>query len=460
MVKNVRMVGNWTLFSVLILLGACIGIRPAHADRYSSPSYTIDASTLNTFGNSGTSSNYQLTSSGGEAIIGNGSGGSYKLGQGYVAQLEQSMRLHVQPNGLTAYYPLDEGSGTRITDSSANSYDGETVSAPAWGTGKLGQGMVFTGDAGAKYAKVADNAAISPTANGTFMFWVNIPDVSTTTGVTKGILVKLQHTGFDNPPYEIIASNSRIYFRTTTTGNVTREIFTSAVLTSGNWFHVAGTIDTSTGKQVIYINGLESVSDTFPAVALYDSTGELRIGRQKDGFSNRYLDGTVDHLKIFNRTLSDKEIKAEYDAQNAGRTSGLSLGTVIGGVSNTANFDAITQASTTSYSLAISQNGDLDNGTTTIPAVSGSIASPVAWSEGSTKGLGFTLVSGSGIPGSWNSGNSYAALPGSATTFYTRTGYTVGAKDVLGMRLRLDTTTTQAAGDYTNIMTITGTTIP
>ena len=99
-------------------------------------------------------------------------------------------------------------------------------------------------------------------------------------------------------------------------------------------------------------------------------------------------------------------------------------------------------------------------GANTIAAISGSIASPTAWSDGTTKGFGFTLMSAPGLDGKWGSGANYAAAPGSATTYYTRTGASNSVKDVVAMRLKADTTLSTPAGQYTNQLTITGTITP
>ena len=99
--------------------------------------------------------------------------------------------------------------------------------------------------------------------------------------------------------------------------------------------------------------------------------------------------------------------------------------------------------------------------TDTISAISGSIASPAAWSEGTTKGLGFSLSSATGgLDSKWGSGANYAAFPLSGTTFHTRSGYTGGTKDIVAMRARVDINASQAQGDYENTVTITGTIVP
>lgn len=66
--------------------------------------------------------------------------------------------------------------------------------------------------------------------------------------------------------------------------------------------------------------------------------------------------GSIDEVKVFNRALTTSELKAEYDAGNAGIPAGLSLGAVTPGVSRVSAFDSIVQTSAGGYGLAINQN--------------------------------------------------------------------------------------------------------
>lgn len=140
----------------------------------------------------------------------------------------------------------------------------------------------------------------------------------------------------------------------------------------------------------------------------------------------------------------------------------ISLGNITPGTSNNATVTASVITDAPDYTLAVNQNNNLQSGAYSITAVSGSIASPVTWVEGTTKGLGFTLVStnATAIPGTWSSGNAYAAFPNTSTTFYTRNGFSGGATDTLTMRVKLDVPNSQAAAAYTNTVTWVGTTIP
>ena len=140
----------------------------------------------------------------------------------------------------------------------------------------------------------------------------------------------------------------------------------------------------------------------------------------------------------------------------------LNLGAVSAGVSNTAPAMLSITTDAAGYTLSAQQDHDLQSGSNFIPSVSGSIDTPVTWSEGITKGLGFSLVSTNAntIPGKWSSGNAYAAMPGIATGFYTRTGFSGGSVDSLNLRFRLDVAQSQPTGTYSNTVTWTGTTTP
>ncbi|MHC4325139.1 MAG: hypothetical protein ACYSUX_12820, partial [Planctomycetota bacterium] len=48
-------------------------------------------------------------------------------------------------DGLVAYWPLDEGTGTTTADISGNGNNGTFVDAPAWVSGKFGGALDFDG---------------------------------------------------------------------------------------------------------------------------------------------------------------------------------------------------------------------------------------------------------------------------------------------------------------------------
>lgn len=444
-VKRIVVLGG-----VLSLLAIPLGFGySASANTYTSPNFNINTSVVGgSLSGPQSSTSYSMTSSGGESVIGQGTSGSYKLGEGYVPTLESSLQLTVQPSGLSVYYPFDENAGTAVWDASANTNNATTTGTPTWTTGKVSNAITLNGSS---QAIIGPDVDISTAI--TVAIWVN-PATS-----SQNAKVVSKHSSGTNAQALLQLINGAPTFGVTTSGSGNLTNSTSTALSTSTWHHVVGTYDGTNVK--LYING--SLVDTDPATGTIATNAfAWTIGKEATA-SSAYFNGSVDEFKVLNRALSVEEIKAEYDAQNAGIPTGLSFaGGVTPGISKTSSFDTVTFTDAPGYTLAINQNNNLTSGGNTIAAVSGSIASPVSWVEGTTKGLGFTLygTNATSIAGTWASGASYAALPGSGTTFYTRTGLSGGTKDYLNMRLRLDTQASQAAGVYTNQMTITGTMTP
>lgn len=420
------------------------------ADRFSGGTYIIDATVMsNTGGTQTASGTYSLTSSGGEGAIGNGSGGSYKLGMGYVTQLEKSLQLTVQPNGLVSYFPLDENTGTFVYDNSANAVVGTLQLSPTWTTGKIGNALSFNGSS--QYVGLADTDVVGSAI--TVSAWVY-----PTTATQNAKIVSKSSTTTDMQGTLSLVSGAASF--EATTGGTYHAATAGATLTLNTWAHIVGVYDGANVK--IYVNGV-SAGSTAATGALANNNLIWALGSANGTTPASYFAGRIDEAKLFSRAFTASEVLAEYSASNAGTPSGVSLGAITPGASNLALADAIVQTDAGGYTLAVNQDHDLQNGSYTIPPISGSIASPLAWSEGATKGLGFTLTAtnGTAIPGTWNSGASYAAFPGTATTFYTRIGLQ-SAKDYLTMRLRADVTTVQESltTPYTNTITVTGTITP
>lgn len=421
----------------------------AGATEFSSSNFKIDGVIGESYSGLNSSTSYNLSAVGGESVIGNGSAGSYKIGEGYTSRLVNALQLTVQPGGLMAYYPFDTGTGTVAYDYSATNANLAFSGTPTWDTGKISGGITTSSG---NVLTTSSTPSFSYSAL-TVCSWAKI----SSTGTTPTIAAQSDSGISTNNMWSIgFSTGATTPTASLRLGGTTYTATSATALGTGTWGHICATYDGN--DLVLYQNGSEE--DTVSINSAISAAGTaLTVGSRGSG--SVPLAGTVDQLKLFNRALTVKEIESEYSAQNTGVPSGLALG-VTPGASDTADYDAVIQTDSPGYTLAINQNNNLTDGTYTIPAVSGSIASPVAWNEGTTTGLGFTLygTNATSLPGTWGSGANYAALPGTATTMYTRTGYTGGSKDVLNMRLRLDVASSQVASQYTNQMTITGTMTP
>ena len=97
--------------------------------------------------------------------------------------------------------------------------------------------------------------------------------------------------------------------------------FTVPNTSDGNWHHLVVTYDQSNLK--VYIDGNLEATPSLPSSNYATSSG-LTIGSWSD--NNRYFDGSIDEVAVFNTALSADKIQQIYDAT-----------AVVNGVPQTAN---------------------------------------------------------------------------------------------------------------------------
>jgi len=103
-------------------------------------------------------------------------------------------------------------------------------------------------------------------------------------------------------------------------------IFSSkpGVIIENAWQHVALTYDQGTGNARLYRNGTVVAEQFFPGIRS-QTTYDLYVGARVSSPSAEppfYYAGAVDELELFNRSLSEGEIKAVYAAAKKGHCRG------------------------------------------------------------------------------------------------------------------------------------------
>ena len=86
------------------------------------------------------------------------------------------------------------------------------------------------------------------------------------------------------------------------------------------WHHYAGTYDGN--NMYLYIDGVQVQSGWFPGLQLVSDNGTLTIGRD-DGFNDRYLDGQIDDVRIWDVARSATQIQDNYQNPLNGNEAGL-----------------------------------------------------------------------------------------------------------------------------------------
>jgi hypothetical protein len=448
-----------------VIVAVTFSISSVMADTITSPNYTINGNLGGSFGGQVSSTNYTMSTIGGEAVVGGGQSGSYIIDQQLVnASTAPTMQLAVQPGGMVAYYPFNENAGATSDDASANTNNGTLVGSPTWATGKLGSALSFNGSNGQSFS-VSDNTAITMGSKMTVSLWAN----QSSAVVNKALASHWDYTsgsvsgGWALQVAGDSASRLQFFVAGSATDPASNYVETAAnTWATGGWHHIVAVYDgtqSAANRVNIYIDGVAvatTVTGTIPPTGL-NAASPLKIG-DFNGL-NRTWNGGIDHFKLFNRALSAVEVSAEYTAQNSGTPTGLTLGALTG-PSATSTADAIVRTNSAAYGLSVQQDHDLQSGANTIPAVGGSIAAPMTWAEGVTEGFGFTVTGAPTLDAKWGTGSKYAAFPSSVTSFYNTASHNSAQVDVVNLQMRLDVSNAQTSGAYANTIVYTGTTLP
>lgn len=199
-------------------------------------------------------------------------------------------------SGLNGHWTLDEGSGLTANDSSPWGNAGTLVNGPQWTEGTLGGGLQFDGlddyvDLGTSTFNLTNQLGIS--------FWID--NVQTTGSYAQIIFARGQYLY----PFRVKFLNSsqkiEVRFRTDdTTSMVSNSSFS---LDSPN--HVAVTYNGVSLR--IYLNGyLDAAKPWTGPLGLGSGSTMTTLGGY---FTDEPFKGTVDDLRIYNRTLTNEEIQ-------------------------------------------------------------------------------------------------------------------------------------------------------
>jgi uncharacterized repeat protein (TIGR01451 family) len=108
-----------------------------------------------------------------------------------------------------------------------------------------------------------------------------------------------------------------------------RNLYTRDQVSAGNiklpknkWYNIVGTYDGNTGE--LFLNG-NVVSTNKLGITITYGSGNVKIGKALYGSNNRYFNGLIDEVRIYNRALSASEIKANYEASKSPSAPQLTL---------------------------------------------------------------------------------------------------------------------------------------
>jgi glucose/arabinose dehydrogenase/PKD repeat protein len=248
--------------------------------------------------------------------------GNFGVTSGVVSVTVSNPTTPPLPPNLVAGWNFDEGQGTTTADVSGNGNTATFQRNPAWAPGKYGSGIRLDG--------VDDFLSVlnSPTLNVsgaalTVSMWVNPLG-----GQTDQVLVgKFWNAGMTDPFYqhaiELRNNGTTPVFLLGTSAGLRTAAMGSA-LPLGQWSHLAITFDGSTVR--FFRNGTLVSSPSLVVSTITPRDTLLYLGA--DVSPGQYFNGTLDDVRLYNRTLTQGEVETDMNLPLAAGSSDPSAPTV------------------------------------------------------------------------------------------------------------------------------------
>ncbi|MDD3007061.1 MAG: LamG domain-containing protein [Candidatus Pacebacteria bacterium] len=215
--------------------------------------------------------------------------------------------------GLVGYWDMEEGSGQVVKDKSGNGNDGvlgssssEDSADPVFGpghdsSGEGGAGLKFDGRD--DYANLGHGSNLTSNSGFTYSFWIKWSGAN---NGGYGGLVEYLNRGIQNSRILIVDSSSRIIVQDSTGTPLT----SNYVFSKDTFYHIVLTWDGT--LPYLYVN---SILDTTGSVASFASavSNDIKIGVGADWSPTYYFNGSIDEIRIYNRAISEDEVRQLYN---------------------------------------------------------------------------------------------------------------------------------------------------
>lgn len=217
-------------------------------------------------------------------------------------------------SSLVGFWKFDEDSDTTAVDSSGNGLDGTAIN----GASISGGALVLNGTD--QYVEVAHDPALNLTDSFTITAFVQLDAVND----RRPVITKEQNPDgsrgwncwIENGEPRMQLMDGVKWADTGDVGQSKLTISSGAALDAGVLYHLAFVYD-SAGPEQIYIDGVVQISEDVVTGTLHVNEQPVRIGAyiwDPAGYQ-KYLDGSIDDVRIYNRVLTEAEIASLANVQ-------------------------------------------------------------------------------------------------------------------------------------------------
>lgn len=251
---------------------------------------------------------------------------------GLLAATVQAQSCTPAPAGLVGWW---KGDGN--ANDSAGTNNGTLINGVGFGPGEVGEAFSFNGTN--QYVEIPQSPSLNVGSQVTIEFWMNA-NTNNAMNSYQG-LVTSDFYGIEIANGYALGPLGINFFISTDSGGGGASPYNypdtatpnggGAVVSAGAWHHIAGTYDGA--KLQLYIDGQPWGQPNYHSGAISPmlTNSFVAIGSE-DGRSvcpgcvrDRYFNGLIRAVNVYNRALSANEIQAIYDAGSAGKCPALPI---------------------------------------------------------------------------------------------------------------------------------------
>ncbi|HLP11239.1 MAG TPA: LamG-like jellyroll fold domain-containing protein [Flavobacteriales bacterium] len=216
-------------------------------------------------------------------------------------------------SGLVAKYSFNGGNANDEVGSNNGTVNGATLTTDRFGN--INHAYYLDGisnniDLGSSTTLKQSVASVS--------LWANVSGISTSgAGYNYNpiFLIKNTATGssfFEGAAIYLSASDSKVAVVTTDFSTLTEKyFFTTTALTNSLWYHFVLVYTDDSLK--LYVNGILENKIAKGFASTFSATEPVLLGASGDPSNDRYFNGTLDDIRIYNRAITLEEVDSLFN---------------------------------------------------------------------------------------------------------------------------------------------------
>jgi hypothetical protein len=208
----------------------------------------------------------------------------------------------------TAWWRMDESTGTTAVDSSGNMHDGITRKGPAWSAGRFGNALSFDGVD--DYVELQNH--LVTTAAGSVSMWIKTGTNFTDTPMLFYISAQAYGNGGGSEPELHVNFTSSEKLQLFIEGGSNDVNIASAASYADNaWHQVTATWDIN-GNAVLYVDGVQ-VNSAVHDANNFSASERTYLGRPTLDWATRYYKGLIDDVRLYDTAISAEQVQTLYN---------------------------------------------------------------------------------------------------------------------------------------------------